>query len=258
LQPRLDIMKSLHITYIGHATVLIEIDGIRILTDPVLRNRIGHIKRRGGSVDPAHHNSLDAVLISHMHLDHLDLPSLRLLGFDQRLIVPSGAGDLLHRHGFRNIEEVRAGEIASVEDITIAATVAHHEGARWPFGPEAETLGFLIKGGKTVYFAGDTDLFPEMAALASIDVALLPVWGWGPTIGDGHLTPRRAAESLQLLKPKAAMPIHWGTFAPMGLGWMKPYFLSEPPRDFAHHAGELAPNVDIHVVNPGNFLQLPS
>jgi L-ascorbate metabolism protein UlaG (beta-lactamase superfamily) len=249
-------MKSLHITYIGHATVLIEIDGVRILTDPVLRNRIGHIKRLGGSVDPAHTDSLDAVLISHMHLDHLDLPSLRLLGLDQRLIVPSGAGALLHRHGFRNIEEVQAGQIASVSDITIAATYAHHERTRWPFGPEADCLGFLVKGGQTIYFAGDTDLFPEMAALASIDVALLPVWGWGPTIGDGHLTPRRAAESLQLLQPKTAIPIHWGTFAPMGLGWMKPHFISEPPKHFVSHAGELAPNVDVHVVNPGNFVRL--
>jgi L-ascorbate metabolism protein UlaG (beta-lactamase superfamily) len=250
--------KSLHITYIGHATVLIEIDGVRILTDPVLRNRIGHIKRFGRPVDPIHRNALDAVLISHMHLDHLDLPSLRLLGYNQRLIVPSGARHMLERQGFTNIEEVEAGEIANVENITIAATIAHHEGSRYPFGPEAETLGFLVKGGSTVYFAGDTDLFPEMAAIATnIDVALLPVWGWGPTIGDGHLTPRRAAESLQLLKPKAAIPIHWGTFAPMGLGWFKPTFMHQPPRHFATHAMELAPEVDVHVVNPGgNFVQL--
>jgi L-ascorbate metabolism protein UlaG (beta-lactamase superfamily) len=251
--------KSLHITYIGHATVLIEIDGVRILTDPIFRNRVGHITRHTGSVDPSHRDALDAVLISHMHLDHLDLPSLRLLGYDQRLIVPVGAGSMLHRQGFRNIEEVQAGEIAEVEDITIAATFAHHEGARWPLGPETDCLGFLVKGGSTVYFAGDTDLFPEMAAIATnIDVALLPVWGWGPTIGEGHLTPRRAAESLQLLRPKAAIPIHWGTFAPMGLGWMKPSFLSEPPRHFVSHAGELAPNVDVHVVDPGNFVRLAS
>lgn len=252
-------MKSLHITYIGHATVLIEIDGVRILTDPVLRNRIGHIKRLGRTVDPSHHDALDAVLISHMHLDHLDLPSLRLLGYDQRLIVPAGAGRMLGRYGFTNIEEVQQGDIAEVENITIAATFAHHEGARWPFGPEADCLGFLVKGDKTVYFAGDTDLFPEMAAIAgNIDVALLPIWGWGPTLGDGHLTPRRAAESLQLLRPRAAIPIHWGTFAPMGLGWMKPQFLSEPPRHFLSHAGELAPEVDVHVVNPGNFVRLAS
>jgi L-ascorbate metabolism protein UlaG (beta-lactamase superfamily) len=194
-----------------------------------------------------------------MHLDHLDLPSLRLLGYDQRLIVPAGAGTMLHRQGFTNIEEVQPGEIAGVEDITIAATVAHHEGSRYPFGPEADCLGFLVKGGSTVYFAGDTDLFPEMAAIASsIDVALLPVWGWGPTIGDGHLTPRRAAESLQLLKPRAAIPIHWGTFAPMGMGWMKPHFLHQPPRHFASHAEELAPQVDVHVVNPGNIVRLAS
>lgn len=251
--------KSLHITYIGHATVLIEIDGVRILTDPVLRNRIGHVRRYGRPVDPVHRHALDAVLISHMHLDHLDLPSLRLLGYGQRLIVPFGAADMLHRHGFTNVEEIEAGDIAKVQDVTVAATLAHHERSRYPFGPEADCLGFLVKGESTVYFAGDTDLFPEMAAITnSLDVALLPVWGWGPTLGDGHLTPLRAAESLQLLKPKAAIPIHWGTFAPMGMGWMKPHFLSRPPQYFATHAGELAPDVDVHVVDPGNFVQLAS
>ena len=250
--------RSLHITYIGHATVLIEVDGTRVLTDPLLRNRVGHIRRHGIGVDPSHVQELDAVLISHMHLDHLDLPSLRLLGYDMRLIVPSGAAGLLRRQGFTKVEEMRAGDIADVENLTVAATFAHHEGSRYPFGPEADCLGFLVKGQSSVYFAGDTDLFPEMSAFAQSDVALLPVWGWGPTLGEGHLNPQRAAESLRLLDPKAAIPIHWGTFAPMGFSWFKPRFLSAPPHDFASHAGAIAPHVDVHVVNPGNFVQLGS
>jgi L-ascorbate metabolism protein UlaG (beta-lactamase superfamily) len=114
----------------------------------------------------------------------------------------------------------------------------------------------LISGSSSVYFAGDTDIFPEMADLDSdLDVALLPVWGWGPTLGNDHMSPKRAAESLSLLKPKMAVPIHWGTFAPIGLGWIQPSFLTEPPHQFKGHANDIAPGVDVRIVDPGNFVR---
>lgn len=247
----------LHITYVGHATCLIEMDGVRLLTDPVLRNRVGHIRRQTRAVDPAWTHRIDAVLISHAHLDHLDLPSLRRLGPKTRLIVPQGSGDLLARHGFRNIEQMRPGDRTRVEAIDIEATLATHDGARYPFGPVAETVGYLMHGERVVYFAGDTDIFPEMDGIHdSLDVALLPVWGWGPTLGDGHMTPRRAAESLTMLRPRTAIPIHWGTFAPLGMGWLRPRFLIDPPYHFVEHASDLAPDVDVHVVHPGNRFRL--
>lgn len=249
-----DIMRpSLHITYIGHATCLIEMDGVRLLTDPLLRNRVGHIRRQSGAVDPSRLGDIDAVLISHAHQDHLDLPSLRRLGRDVRLIVAERNGDLLRRDGFRNVEEVRPGAWTNVGSVDIETTLATHDGSRYPFGPAAETVGFLVHGDRTVYFAGDTDIFPEMAGMhESLDVALLPVWGWGPTLGEGHMTPRRAAESLTMLRPRTAIPIHWGTFAPLGMGWLRPRFLIDPPYDFVEHASDLAPNVDVQVVHPGN------
>ena len=77
-------------------------------------------------------------------------------------------------------------------------------------------LGYLLQGSQSVYFAGDTDLFPEMAALGGVDVALLPVAGWGPRLPEGdHMNPRRAAEALKILKPRLAIPIHWGTYTPL-------------------------------------------
>ncbi len=245
--------ESLHITYVGHATCLVEMDGVRLLTDPVLRDRVGHIRRQVDAVDPEWSRRIDAVLISHAHLDHLDLPSLRRLGRDVRLIVPAGSGALLARRGFRNVEELRAGDRTQVESVDIEATLATHDGTRFPFGPVADTLGYLMHGRHSVYFAGDTDIFPEMDGIHdSLDVALLPVWGWGPTLGEGHMDPRRAAESLRMLRPRKAIPIHWGTFAPMGMGWLNPRFLIDPPYDFVEHASDLAPDVDIHVVYPGN------
>jgi L-ascorbate metabolism protein UlaG (beta-lactamase superfamily) len=114
-------------------------------------------------------------------------------------------------------------------------------------------VGYVFHGDSAVYFAGDTDLFPEMSDIhGALDVALLPVWGWGPTLGHGHLTPKRAAESLAMLRPRAAIPIHWGTFAPLGLGWLRPRFLTAPPHEFASHASDVAPDVKVHVVHPGN------
>jgi L-ascorbate metabolism protein UlaG (beta-lactamase superfamily) len=247
---------TLDITYIGHATCLIEMNGVRILTDPILRNRVGYIRRQSPPLDPRWADNIDAVMISHVHLDHMDLPSLRRIGRDTRIVVPEGGAEILARRGFRRVEEVRAGDWTAVGPVAVGATHADHDGSRYPFGPEAHTVGFVFHGERAVYFAGDTDLFPEMSEIhGSLDVALLPVWGWGPTLGEGHLNPRRAAESLTMLRPRAAIPIHWGTFAPMGMGWLRPRFLVDPPYDFADHANDLAPEVQVHVVQPGNLFR---
>jgi L-ascorbate metabolism protein UlaG (beta-lactamase superfamily) len=239
------------ITYIGHATVLIEMDGVRLLTDPILRRRVVHLSHRQ-RLEPACWQEIDAVLISHLHWDHLDWPSLRRLGEQTRLIVPQGSGGYFWRHGFRNVKELRPGEESLVGPVRVRGTRAVHDNGRYPTGPIATPLGFLISGRNTIYFAGDTDLFPEMADLSrNLDLALLPVWGWGPTLGSGHLTPDRAAHALTLLRPKTAIPIHWGALHPIGMGWMKPAFLSKPPVTFVEHAARLAPDVKTFILPPG-------
>jgi L-ascorbate metabolism protein UlaG (beta-lactamase superfamily) len=239
------------ITYIGHATLLLEIDGVRLLTDPLLRDRVFHLHRRSISVRDSLYQNIDAVLISHLHLDHFDIPSLRLIGRETHLIAPSGAANLLHKRGFGNIKEMRPGDITKVGALTIMATHAEHDG-RYPlFGPSVDCLGFLIRGSQHVYFPGDTDLFPGMADLASdLDVALLPVWGWGPNLGSGHMNPHRAAEALTLLHPRIAIPIHWGTFYPRWLGWFRAQLMVEPPQIFLQDAATLLPNVDIYISSP--------
>lgn len=246
-----------HLTYAGHATVLIEMDGVRLLTDPILRDNLIHLRRRGIGIELARYQAVNAVLISHMHWDHLDLHSLKLLDPATRLIVPHGSGRFLRRNGFRHVEEVREGQTTRVGTLKIAATYAHHSGSRYPFGPVGECLGYLIHGHHDIYFAGDTDLFPEMATLADdLDVALLPVWGWGPTLRGRHLNPQKAAQSLTLLRPRLAVPIHWGTFYPWGMGWLEPRFLTHPPHAFARFAARLAPEVKVRVVAPGHFIRL--
>jgi L-ascorbate metabolism protein UlaG (beta-lactamase superfamily) len=243
------------VTYIGHATTLIEMDGIRLLTDPLLRGQVIHLRHRNPPVEPVIYQDIDAVLISHLHFDHFHLPSLRLLPSSTRLIVPRGAARLVAR--FHQVEELGIGETTTVGPLTIRATYALHAGRRYPLGPVTDCLGFVIGGHYSLYFAGDTDLFPEMAGLVDqLDVALLPIWGWGPTLGPGHLDPHRAAEALTLLQPRLAIPIHWGSLHPFGLGWLKPGFLTEPPLVFVRQAAHIAPEVKIHVVNPGQTISL--
>jgi L-ascorbate metabolism protein UlaG (beta-lactamase superfamily) len=248
------------IIYVGHATVLIELNGVQLLTDPILRNRIGVLRRHAQvDFDPAAYRSVEAVLISHLHHDHLDLPSLRRLGQEKRLIAPRGTAGWLRALGFRAVEELQVGETTQVGSVAITATYAVHDPARHRFGRRADAcLGYLVQGSHSVYFPGDTDLFPAMAELCSeLDLALLPVWGWGPTLGPGHLDPGRAAQALTLLRPRLAVPIHWGVLHPVGLSLFRPGFLTQPPLAFAALAAQLAPDVQVEILPPGGSLTLP-
>ena len=235
----------LALEFIGHSTVLIELDGVRILTDPVTRSRIGPLRRVEAVPHRGRLHGVDLVLLSHLHWDHLDVPSLRDLGRHVPLIVSAGAGTWLRGAGFEDVREVTVGDAVEVGGVRIVTVPAVHSGYRPPFGPTAPALGFTVHGSRSVYFAGDTDLHAGMADLAgTIDVALLPVWGWGPTLGRGlHMDPLRAAESLRLIRPRAAVPIHWGTYWPHAMGRILPERLVEPPAAFAEYAAELAPDV---------------
>ena len=244
------------ITFVGHSTLVVEDRGVRLLTDPVLRDRTGPLVRersqRGQAAALATADgSPDAVLISHLHRDHFDAPSLRELGRDQRLIVPPGGAGLAQRLRFDRVEELSVGDSTSVRELTVTATQAVHGGARNVVGAGVKPLGFLIEGDSRVYFAGDTDLFDEMTDLGRIDVALLPVWGWGTSVGTGHLDPRGAAEALALLRPRVAIPIHWGTLHLIGRRRAMRRHLVDPPREFAAYAAREAPGVEVRVLEPG-------
>lgn len=242
--------RSARLTWLGHATVLFELDGVRVLTDPLLRRRIFHLRR---SVPPPPRPvDLDAVLVSHSHWDHLDVPSLRQLGKRMPLIVPRGLGTLLGRAGFTDVVEVEEGELARVGNVEIRATHAEHELGRLQRS-RAPAIGFVLTASSRIYFAGDTDLFDGMSGLADeLDAALLPIAGWGPGLPRGHLTPRTAAEALRLLRPRVAVPIHWGTYAAPGFGrrW------SAAPAEFSRQAAELAPGVDVKILAPGESVAI--
>jgi L-ascorbate metabolism protein UlaG (beta-lactamase superfamily) len=246
------------ITYVGHSTVLLEIDGARILTDPMLRSRAGFLRRDPPPVSPDSFAPLDLVLISHLHRDHLDLPSLQALPPETPLLVPRGAGRLVSGAGRREVIEIGAGEAYSLGEVEVTAVPAEHDERRGPWGPTAEPLGFVVaeRSAGRLYFAGDTDLFEEMAGIGPLDVALLPVWGWGHKLGSGHLDPERAARALALLRPRLAVPIHWGTYYPAGLKRTLGPLLTDPPHEFARIAAERSPEVRVEVLEPGARLPL--
>ena len=148
-----------------------------------------------------------------MHHDHLDLPSLRGLDPSAPVLAPPDAAGALRR-ARRPVRALVPGEEVEVAGVTVRAVRADHDGRRYPVGTAVNSLGFVAGG---VYFAGDTEPFPEMAELAgTLDAALLPVSGWGPKTGPGHMDPREAAEALALVRPRLAVPIHWGTYHRIG------------------------------------------
>jgi L-ascorbate metabolism protein UlaG (beta-lactamase superfamily) len=239
------------IQYVGHATVFVDLDGVRLLTDPMLRNRVAHL-RRATRVSPRAVRGVDAVLISHGHYDHLDLPSLEKLGKKLPIVVPRGLGGLLRKRKFESVLEVEAGETLSIGDVQIRAVPADHDRGRAPFGASADPVGYVISGSSSIYFAGDTDLFDDMAGLGPVDVGLIPIWGWGPGLGGGHLDPERAAEAVALIGPKIVIPIHWGTYFPIHLGLTgKPGFVDLPPVAFAAALKDRAPDVELRVLRVG-------
>jgi len=121
----------------------------------------------------------------------------------------------------------------------------------------AQPLGYVVTGSSSVYFAGDTDLFDGMAGLGEIDVALLPIWGWGPGLGAGHLDPEGAAEAAALIGPRRVVPIHWGTYFPIHLGLRGvPRFVELPPQQFLSAMEKAAPDVDVTVLRPGESTSL--
>jgi L-ascorbate metabolism protein UlaG (beta-lactamase superfamily) len=246
------------LTWVGHSTVALDLGGTRLLTDPVLRGSLLHLRRHGPLPDPALLRHVDAVLISHLHLDHLDLPSLRMLGTAVRVLVPRGGGALLSRRGFREVTEMAEGDSAGIGTVRVTAVAAEHDERRLPGGPTAAPLGFVVEGRRRVYFAGDTALFGDMSRLGDggLDVALLPVWGWGPKLGEGHMDPDEAARACVLLRPAIAVPIHWGTFFPRGLAPLRGGSLVDPPHAFVKAVRERCPGVDARVLRPGAALLL--
>jgi L-ascorbate metabolism protein UlaG (beta-lactamase superfamily) len=245
-------------SYLGHSTVLLEVDGVRVLTDPILRRRVGPLVRSAPPLDTTAWETVDVVLLSHSHWDHLDVGSLRMLGTDMPMIVPQGMGRRLRAQGFREVIDVTPGDVTRMAGVTIETIPALHHGFGPPIGPTDLAVGYLVTGSRSVYFAGDTALFEGMRELdRGLDLALIPVWGWGPRARPSdHLDPLGAAEAVGIIRPKLAVPIHWGTLHPIGMRWVRPSTRVDPPHAFARHVARLVPDTEVRVVPIGGLLSI--
>ncbi|WP_406379251.1 MBL fold metallo-hydrolase [Streptomyces sp. NBC_00197] len=239
------------ITWWGHATCTLEDSGTRVLTDPLFARRLAHLRRRRGAPPPPSAAVADVALVSHLHADHLHVPSLARLAPGTRLLVPRGAPRAvpgLRRLDHLRLTEVVPGDRTRVGDLLVRTVSARHDGRRLPVGPHrSPAVGYVIEGDARTYFAGDTGLFPEMAEeVGEVDVALLPVGGWGPHLGEGHLDAGRAAKALAELRPRSAVPVHYGTFWPIGMDAVRPHEFHAPGEEFVRLAAERAPGVSVH------------
>ena len=169
------------------------------------------------------------------------------------MIAPLGLARTLRRAGAADVIELTAGDRCEVGPLGIEAVHAEHDGRRHPLARQRPALGYLIEGPKRVYFAGDTDLFPEMAELAGrVDVALVPISGWGPKVPAGHLDPAGAARAVALIRPPVVIPIHWGTMRRVALRAAG----DAPALAFADAVAELVPETEVRILQPGESMAL--
>ncbi|MGU3292262.1 MBL fold metallo-hydrolase [Williamsia sp. M5A3_1d] len=249
------------VTWWGHSTLTVVDSGVRVLTDPVLTAGVAHLRRRRGPVPAAAARDADVVVVSHLHSDHLHVRSLAMLDPGIPIVVPEGTRaavpGLIRLRG-RDIREVTVGDVVDVGGVEIRAVPARHDGRRHPLARHSvDPLGFVVSGAARTYFAGDTDLFDGMAeAVGDCDLALLPVGGWGPGLGEGHMDAERAAVAAGVLRARHAVPVHFGTLWPIGLSAVAPDEFLPPGADFVAAAGAAAPETSTHELEPGQSLSV--
>ena len=216
------------ITWIGHASLLVRVGGINVLTDPVFSPRpfsnvLGPRRLVPLPIDVEDLPDIAAIVISHADYDHLDLPSLRRLAarFPRAVVVlPPRNGDLARRAGFADVRELAWYETTRVGGLTIEGLPALHDSRREPGNPRRRGWsGFgLEAGGRRVFFAGDTgygDTFAEIRRLSGrFDIALVPIGAYEPraVVRDVHADPEEAARIARDVGARLAIGMHWGTF----------------------------------------------
>lgn len=252
---------SLRITWLGHATTVIDLDGARLVTDPLVHPHAGLLRRRGTAPRVAAWQGADAVLLSHLHHDHAEPRSLRRIGPVPVLTAPANAR-WARRHGLHGLGLGRGQWVRVAPEVEVRLAPAVHGSRPMPHRPNAAT-GHLVRGrSATVWFAGDTELFAAMAELGAlaerpVDVALVPVHGWGPRLSGGHLGPVEAARACALVGARFAVPIHWGTLhAPAGRH-LPPGWMDEAGPAFAAAVRRLAPGCEPVVLEPGESWAAP-
>jgi len=246
---------ALTITWLGHSTVVVDLDGTRVLTDPLLRPHAGFLRRIAPRPDEAQWRGAEAVLLSHLHHDHAEVRSLRMLP-DLPLMASPPVAAWLRGRGLRGVDlgDDWAPVDMSALEVRLVPAVHHHR--PMPHRPNA-AHGHLLRGpSATVWVAGDTSLYPQMSVLGEmagggIDVAFVPVWGWGPRLSEGHMTPAEAALACARSGARWAAPLHWGPLHPPLVARVARGWLERPGEEFAEALGRVASGCEALVLEPG-------
>ena len=228
---------GLRVTWLGHAALLFEIDGHRVLTDPVWSTRaspftwLGPTRWYTPSIELSKLPKLDAVLISHDHYDHLDYPTIvSLSALGVTFVVPLGIGAHLEYWGVpkERIVELDWWERTRVNGLEIVCTPARHASGRYVLDDDSKLwAGYALLGSKhRVYFSGDTGLFPGLREIGSrlgpFDLTAIEVGQYHSAWPDWHAGPEQAVLAHQMVRGKVMLPMHWGLFALAYHGWTEP------------------------------------
>lgn len=261
---------SATLRWLGHATTVLDVDGVRIVTDPLLGRHAGLLRRRGRTPLDEDWHEPDGVLVSHLHHDHAELSSLRLLGAAPVLTAPANAAWLrgrgiwpavgLHLDEWFVVRAPRGSHDVAAE-VSVRLTPAVHGARKMPRRPNAVN-GHLVRApSATIWFAGDTEPFTGMAHLDEIaggpvDVAVVPVGGWGPRLSGGHMDPVQAARVCALVGARVAIPVHWGTLHAPVSRHLPPGWMDEAGPAFAVAMAHHAPQCHAIVLEAGGQADL--
>lgn len=246
------------ITYIGHSTALIQGEGLTILTDPNFSPNISLVKRKGAlNFNPAGLPELDAVLISHTHLDHLDFASFAYIKTTVPIVVPEGSGRLIGKF-LPNpvIELAHWADHQFGSSLKIHSMPAVHPSRIICPYRYKNAAGYIIELGRgTVFFSGDTSYgqhFRDIGNTFTIDAALLPIGCYRPTffMKRYHLDPSDALQAFVDLGARVMIPIHWGSFQ---LSLEK---LGEPVEWLKRAASERGLEDSVKILTSGEFVEL--
>jgi L-ascorbate metabolism protein UlaG (beta-lactamase superfamily) len=244
------------ITFLGHSSALISMNGANILTDPHLGRHILFFLWRRGRVPLRVKNlpRVDLLLISHGHYDHLDLATLRKLPREIPAVAPPGLETILRLARRKRVITLREWESHATATIKITAVPAEHFMGRPPFFLTSKYLGYIIEGDATVYFAGDSAIFDGMSEIGwkwDIDAALLPIGAYSPpSFRRHHMSPEDAIEAGRMLRAKTIVPIHWGTFKLS----LEP--MSEPVPRLRRAAMRAGCSAGVRILSPGESISI--
>ena len=229
--------SGLRVTWLGHSAILLEIDGHRVLTDPVWSERVGPIGFMGPKrwfpplIAVKDLPPLDAVVLSHDHYDHLDYATIAALKDRVTFVAPLGVGAHLERWGVPadRIVEVDWWDAHTFGDLTLWAVPARHASGRELFVDDGATLwaGYAFLGAHhRVYYSGDTGLFPGLRTigerLGPFDLTMIEIGQYDQAWPDWHLGPEQALEAHRRVRGAVMLPVHWGLFALASHGWTEP------------------------------------